>query len=76
MKTPKKTRHGKNAPGQIKLSCKVDLDTWRRVNKRAEQEEKDTAAYLRGLVMEAVWDVPLTSEDYKIIEAQKTKRGE
>ena len=72
----KTSRHGKNAVDQIKLSCKVDFETWRRVNKVAEEDGKETSAYLRGLITEAVWDVPLTVEDYEIIEAQKQSRKE
>ena len=70
-----KSRHGKTAPNQIKLSCKVDMNTWRRVGKKAASEEKDVAAYLRGLIMEAVWDVPLSKEDYAIIQQQMDSRN-
>jgi len=75
-KTVKRSRHGKNAPDQIKLSCKTDFDTWRRVNKVAESQDKDVSEYLRGIITEAVWKVPLTKEDYAIIEKQKSDRKE
>lgn len=70
------SRHGRNAADQIKLSCKVDFDTWRRVNKKAEENGVDTSKFLRGIITEAVWDVPLTMKDYEIIESQKTSRKE
>lgn len=75
-KPSKKSRHGKNAPDQIKLSCKTDFDTWRRVNKAAESQDKDVSEYLRGMIYDAVWKIPLTDEDYEIIKNQKAKRKE
>jgi len=75
-KPVKRSRHGRTAPDQIKLSCKTDFETWRRVNKAAEMQEKDVSEYLRGMITEAVWDIPLTKEDYEIIERQKESRKE
>ena len=76
-KNPDKiSRHGKTAPDQIKLSCKTDFETWRRVGKAAEILDKDVSEYLRGMIMEAVWQIPLDETDYEIIENQKKKRTE
>ncbi len=72
----KTSRHGKNAVDQIKLSCKVDFETWRRVNKAADEDGKETSAFLRGLITEAVWNIPLTKKDYEIIESRKQSRKE
>lgn len=76
-KNPEKiSRHGKTAPDQIKLSCKTDFETWRRVGKAAEMGDKDVSEYLRGMIMEAVWKIPLDEKDYEIIENQKKLRKE
>lgn len=76
-KNPEKiSRHGKTAPDQIKLSCKTDFETWRRVGKAAEMSDKDVSEYLRGMIMEAVWQIPLDETDYKIIEKRKKMRKE
>ena len=72
----KRSRHGRTAPDQIKLSCKTDFDTWRRVGKAAEMQGKDVSEYLRGMIMEAVWQIPLDKTDYEIIENQKKNRKE
>ena len=72
----KRSRHGRTAPDQIKLSCKTDFETWRRVGKAAAMQGKDVSEYLRGMIMEAVWQIPLDKTDYEIIENQKKNRKE
>ena len=39
-------------------------------------QDKDVSEYLRGMIMEAVWQIPLDETDYEIIENQKKNRKE
>lgn len=74
-KTKRPSRHGKNSPDTIKLSCKTDYETWRRVTKASESSDADdVASWLRKLITEAVWDIDLTDEDYEIIKRKKAEK--
>ena len=67
-----RTRHGKYRVGTCKLTVTVDNETKVRVHRRAVREGKeDDSAYLRGLITEAVWDEPLTDEDYETLKKMR-----
>ena len=64
-----KTRHGKYKVGTSKLTVTVENEDKIRVHRKAVNNGfKDDSAYLRSLIHEAVWDEPLTAEDYEALK--------
>lgn len=61
----KKTRHTRYKVGTCKLTVTVPNEDKVRVHRKAVNGGyADDSALLRELIHEAVWDEPLTSEDY------------
>ena len=72
----RKTRHARYKVGTCKLTFTVENEDKVKLYRKAVRlEKKDTSAYLREMVHEAVWDEPLLPEDYdtlkKMREAQE-----
>lgn len=64
-----KTRHGKYKVGTCKLTVTVENEDKLRVHRKAVNNGyKDDSAFLRALIHEAVWDEPLTQEDYDTLK--------
>lgn len=65
----KKTRHARYKVGTCKLTVTVENEDKVRVHRKAvRQQYKDDSAYLRELIHNAVWDEPLTAEDYDTLK--------
>lgn len=68
----KATRHTRYKVGTCKLTVTVENEDKLRVHRKAIRGGyKDDSAYLRELIHEAVWDEPLTEEDYKKLIAMR-----
>lgn len=73
--TRKRTRHTKYKVGVCKMTVTVDNeDCVRAKRKSAREGYPNTSAWLRGLIHEAVWDEPLTSEDYDELKKMHEKQ--
>ena len=65
----KKTRHARYKVGTCKLTVTVENEDKVRVHRKAVRGKyKDDSAYLRELIHNAVWDEPLTAEDYDTLK--------
>lgn len=68
----KLTRHTRYKVGTCKLTVTVSNDDKVRVHRKAiNGNYKDDSAYLRELIHEAVWDEPLTQEDYETLKKMR-----
>lgn len=68
----KLTRHTRYKVGTCKLTVTVSNDDKVRVHRKAVNGNyKDDSAYLRELIHEAVWDEPLTPEDYETLKKMR-----
>ena len=64
-----KTRHTRYKVGTCKLTVTVENEDKVRVHRKAVRGKyKDDSAYLRELIHNAVWDEPLTAEDYDTLK--------
>ena len=71
----KKTRHQKYRVGTCKMTVTVDNEDQVRAKRKAKREGyKDTSAWLRGLIHEAVWDEPLLPEDYDRLKSMREEQ--
>lgn len=67
-----KTRHTRYKVGTCKLTVTVENEDKVRVHRKAVNGNyKDDSAYLRELIHEAVWDEPLTPEDYDMLKKMR-----
>ena len=67
-----KTRHTRYKVGTCKLTVTVENEDKVRVHRKAVNGNyKDDSAYLRELIHEAVWDEPLTPEDYDTLKEMR-----
>ena len=67
-----KTRHTRYKVGTCKLTVTVENEDKVRVHRKAVNGKyKDDSAYLRALIHEAVWDEPLTAEDYDTLKKMR-----
>lgn len=74
MKTTK-TRHTRYKVGICKLTVTVENEDKLRVHRKAVNGNyKDDSAYLRELIHEAVWDEPLTAEDYETLKKMREQQ--
>ncbi|MBQ1344773.1 MAG: hypothetical protein IIY62_00280 [Kiritimatiellae bacterium] len=71
--TPKgKTRHARYKVGTCKLTVTVENEDKVKLYRKAVRlEYKDASSYLREMVHEAVWDEPLTPEDYDTLKQMR-----
>lgn len=70
-----KTRHTRYKVGTCKLTVTVENEDKVRVHRKAVRlEYKDDSAFLRGLIHEAVWDEPLTAEDYDTLNKMREQQ--
>ena len=75
MKDQKKSRHTRYKVGTCKLTVTVSNDDKVRVHRKAVNGKyKDDSAYLRELIHEAVWDEPLTDEDYETLKKMREEQ--
>ncbi len=73
----RKSRHKKYRVGTCKLTVTVENEDKVRVERKAERTGyKDTSSFLRELIHEAVWDEPLTAEDYDKLKEMRKQQEE
>lgn len=71
----KSKRHGRYKPGTCKITFTTDNEDKVRVDRRAHNRGyKDASAFLRELVHQAVWDEPLTEEDYDKLKKMRQQQ--
>lgn len=71
----KKTRHARYKVGTCKLTVTVENEDKVRVHRKAVRGKyKDDSAYLREVIHEAVWDEPLTAEDYDTLKKMREQQ--
>ena len=71
----KKTRHTRYKVGTCKLTVTVENEDKVRVHRKAVRGKyKDDSAYLREVIHEAVWDEPLTAEDYDTLKKMREQQ--
>jgi hypothetical protein len=71
----KKTRHARYKVGTCKLTVTVENEDKVRVHRKAVRGKyKDDSAYLREIIHEAVWDEPLTAEDYDTLKKMREQQ--
>ena len=70
-----KTRHTRYKVGTCKLTVTVENEDKVRVHRKAVRGKyKDDSAFLRELIHEAVWDEPLTAEDYDTLKKMREQQ--
>ncbi len=70
-----KTRHARYKVGTCKLTVTVENEDKVRVHRKAVNGGyKDDSALLRELIHEAVWDEPLTAEDYDTLKKMREQQ--
>jgi len=70
-----KTRHARYKVGTCKLTVTVENEDKVRVHRKAVRGKyKDDSAFLRELIHEAVWDEPLTAEDYDTLKKMRKQQ--
>lgn len=71
----KKSRHEKYKVGTCKITVTVENEDKVRVARRAtNMGYKDSSAYLREIIHEAVWDVVLTDDDYETLKKMRAEQ--
>ena len=71
----KKTRHARYKVGTCKLTVTVENEDKVRVHRKAVRGKyKDDSAHLREVIHEAVWDEPLTAEDYDTLKKMREQQ--
>lgn len=70
-----KTRHARYKVGTCKLTVTVENEDKVRVHRKAVRGKyKDDSAFLREMIHEAVWDEPLTAEDYDTLKKMREQQ--
>jgi len=70
-----KTRHTRYKVGTCKLTVTVENEDKVRVHRKAVRGKyKDDSAFLREMIHEAVWDEPLTAEDYDTLKKMREQQ--
>ena len=70
-----KTRHARYKVGTCKLTVTVENEDKVRVHRKAVRGKyKDDSAFLCELIHEAVWDEPLTAEDYDTLKKMRKQQ--
>lgn len=73
----KRTRHGQYKIGTVKITVTVDNEDDVRSKRKAKRMGyKDRSDWLRETIHQAVWDEPLTAEDYDTLKEMLRKQEE